>query len=306
MPDPAEPLFDRQLWRIRRGRARMGAAAGPLLDPVQDSLVGRLEEIRRSFPAALVIGSGGGRFVAALRGRFGIRQLVQMEPGVAAIMRAMRTDQLLVADEEALPVREHSLDLVIGGLTLHWANDPVGVLVQIRRALRPDGLFLGAMFAGETLCELRSCLAAAEIELCGGLSARVAPMGGLPELGNLLQRAGLALPVADLDRHQLAFRDITALAGFLRELGETNVMQLRGGALTPALLRRAGELYVDRFGLAAGGIPATFEIAWLTGWAPDSAQPRPLPPGSATMRLADALGAVERSAGERAQPADQE
>ena len=290
-------VFDRALWRRRRDRAAAGGEGfGRLHREVCDSLGERLGEIQRTHPAGLVLGTGRGCFSAALRGRFGIQFLVQADASEAMAARAsveVPEAAALVVDEEALPFAAGSFDLAVAGLTLHWANDPVGVLVQLCRALRPDGLFLGAMFAGETLWELRDSLAAAEIEVTGGLSPRVAPMGELRDLGGLLQRAGFALPVADIDRYRFGFADPVTLMRQLRGMGETNVMRMRGGGLTRALLARAGEIYSERHPHPEGGIAATFEIAYLTGWAPHPDQQQPLRPGQSETRLADALGAEE-------------
>ena len=203
--------------------------------------------------------------------------------------------------DETLALAEGAHDLVLHALALHWSNDPVGQLVQARRALRPDGLLIAALFGGETLHELRAALAEAEIATLGGLSPRVAPMGEIRDLGHLLQRAGLALPVADSRRFEVSYPSPLALMRDLRAMGETNVMHDRlRRPLRRDMLARASATYADRFGTPDGRVPATFEVIFLTGWAPAPEQPRPLRPGSARARLADALGTVERSAGERA------
>ena len=195
------------------------------------------------------------------------------------------------SDELALARAHH--DLVLHLMSLHWSDDPVGQLVQSRLALQPDGFFLAAAFGGGTLNELRSVLAQAESELTGGLSPRVAPMADLRDLGALLQRAGFALPVADTRRLRVLYPDLRSLFLDLRALGETNALMGRRSTFTPrALFRRAEELYRSHF--ADGDrLVATFEIAFLSGWAPGPDQPQPLRPGSATHRLADMLGATE-------------
>ncbi len=200
-----------------------------------------------------------------------------------------------IADEETLDLQEATQDLVVHAMALHWANDPVGQLVQCRRALRPDGLFLGLMFGGQTLHELRACLAEAESEVTGGLSPRVLPMGEIRDLGALLGRAGFALPVADSFTKTVLYRDAFHLMHDLRAMGEGNALSARLRRPTRReVFVRAAAIYQDRFANAEGRIPATFEIICLTGWAPHESQQKPLRPGSAAARLADALNAAER------------
>ena len=191
-----------------------------------------------------------------------------------------------------LGVAEH--DLVIHALALHWADDPLGQIIQCRRALRPDGLFIGVLFGGQTLHELRSALATAEADVTGGLSPRVLPMGEIRDLGALLQRAGLALPVADRWARQILYRDLLHLVRDLRAMGESNAMAARHRApLGRAVVARAAQAYHEAFAVAEGRLPATVETLVLTGWAPSETQPKPLRPGSAATRLAEALGTRE-------------
>lgn len=200
-----------------------------------------------------------------------------------------------VPDDEVLALREGAQDLVVHAMALHWANDPVGQLVQCRRALRADGLFIGLMFGGQTLHELRAALAEAEAEVTGGLSPRVLPMGEIRDLGGLLSRAGFALPVADSFTKTVLYRDALHLMRDLRAMGEGNALAARLRRPThSAVLLRAAQIYHDRFATAEGRIPATFEIICLTGWAPHESQQKPLRPGSAAARLADALNAAEQ------------
>jgi hypothetical protein len=200
----------------------------------------------------------------------------------------------MVPDDEVLALDPGAHDLVVHAMALHWANDPVGQLVQARLALQPDGLLLAVFPGGETLHQLRAVLGQAEIETTGGLSPRVVPMGGLADLGALLQRAGLALPVADSLTLTAEYRDLTHLMHDLRAMGEANALTGRRRQPTRrALFDRAGALYRDHFATAEGRLPATFELVCLTGWAPADSQPRPLRPGSAQMRLAQALGTRE-------------
>ncbi len=200
----------------------------------------------------------------------------------------------VIPDDEVLAVEPGAHDLVIHGLALHWANDPVGQLVQCRRALKPDGMFLGLMFGGQTLSELRTALAKAEIEVTGGLSPRVLPMGEIRDLGALLQRAGFALPVADSFTLTVAYRDAWHLMRDLRAMGEGNALAARLRHPTrPDVLRRAAALMAQRTQGPDGLLHVPFEIICLTGWAPADNQPKPLRPGSAISRLADALGGIE-------------
>lgn len=214
--------------------------------------------------------------------------------GFPAVWQGAVPDAVQVADGEVLPMNEAAHDLMISGMALHWANDPVGHLVQCRRALRPDGLFLGVLFGGQTLAELRACLAEAEARLTGGLSPRVLPMGEIRDLGALLQRAGFALPVADSVTQRVSYRDAFHLIADLRAMGEGNALAERLRRPTRrAVMVEAARLYHALHATPEGRITATFEIITLTGWAPHDSQQKPLRPGSAVQRLADALGAAE-------------
>lgn len=198
----------------------------------------------------------------------------------------------VVADTDVLALEPGAHDLVIHALALHWADDPVGQIVQGARALRPDGLFIAALFGGRTLHELRAVLAEAEAAETGGLSPRVLPMGDIRDLGGLPGRAGLALPVADSVVRSVRYRDMGHLVADLRAMGEANALHARLRRFTRrAVLARAAARYAQAFGGDDGRIPATFEIVYLTGWAPHPGQQKPMKPGSAAMRLADALGA---------------
>lgn len=195
-----------------------------------------------------------------------------------------------VPDADLLDLAEGAHDLVIHALCLHWADDPVGQIVQCRRALRPDGLFLGVCFGGETLRELRAALTAAEVEVTGGLSPRMLPMADIRDLGALLSRGGLALPVADADRRTVRYRDALHLMHDLRRMGETSALDTRPRAFTrSAVMMEAARRYHTDHADAEGRIPATFDLVWLTGWAPHPDQQKPLRPGSATHSLSDAL-----------------
>ncbi len=220
---------------------------------------------------------------------------VAVVTGFPALWREWMPQAKVVPDDEVLDLAPGAHDLVIHALALHWADDPVGQLVQCRRALRPDGLFLGLTFGGQTLHELRAALAQAEAEVTGGLSPRVLPMGEIRDLGGLLQRAGLALPVADSLTRHVSYRDLFHLAADLRAMGEGNAMAAR--PRHPArrgVFLRAAAIMAESFADGPGRVRATFEILCLTGWAPDDSQQQPLRPGSAKARLADALRVPER------------
>ena len=295
-------IFDRGLLERRRDRAAAEAAAHEfLLARVADDFAERLSAIQRRFPVALDLG--------AYHGVVG-RRLGQV-PGVEMVISAEVAPRLLArcaaprvrADAEALPFRDQSLDLVVSGLSLHLVNDLPGALVQIRRALKPDGLLLAALLGGDTLIELRNAFLAAEEEVEGGASPRVAPFADVADLGGLLQRAKFALPVVDADRITVTYPDALALMRELRAMGAANAMaQRRRTPLRRHTLQRVVEIYQERFGLPGGRVPATFEIVTLTAWAPHESQQQPLRPGTAKARLADALGTTEQLAGDTARP----
>lgn len=200
----------------------------------------------------------------------------------------------IVPDADVLDLTPGAHDLVIHALALHWANDPVGQIIQCARALRADGLFIGVLFGGQTLAELRAALAQAEAAVSGGLSPRVLPMGEIRDLGGLLQRAGLALPVADSQVQRVSYRDAFHLMRDLRAMGEANALAARLRRCTArSVLGQAAALYADHFPDAEGRVRATFETVFLTGWKPHDSQQKPLRPGSAAARLADVLGSAE-------------
>ena len=295
-------IFDRALLVRRRDRVAAGAAAHEfLLARVADDLVERLGAVQRRFPVALDLGAYHGLVGRRLRQVAGVEMVVDAEP--SARLLAQCDGPRVRASEEALPFRDQSLDLVVSGLSLHLVNDLPGALVQVRRALKPDGLFLAALLGGNTLGELRTALLAAEEELEGGASPRVAPFADVRDLGALLQRARFALPVVDADTVTVTYADPLALMREIRAMGAANALRSRRRMpLRRATLMRALELYQQRFGLPNGRVPATFEIITLTAWAPHESQQQPLQPGTAKVRLADALGTVEQSAGDAAPP----
>lgn len=289
-------LFDRRLRRLRLERAGRLGLADFLKRRAAESAVQSLLSIMRPFPLAVDLSANGdvlARELAAARAGERVGRLMRADLVGGAVVE-------LVLDEEALPFAEGSLDLAVSLLSLHATNDLPGALAQIRRALKPDGLFLGALFGGATLGELRWALTQAEAEVTGGASARVSPFADAYDGAGLLQRAGFALPVSDLDRVTVRYADPFRLIADLRAMGETGVLVERPRPLTRAVLARMAELYVERFADADGRVPATFDLIHLTGWAPHPAQPRPLRPGSAKARLADALGVKEQGTGDPA------
>jgi SAM-dependent methyltransferase len=273
---PPPRLFDRALRRGRAARMAAAFAAHDVLHAYAAGLVAeKLLDVARSFPRALVWGDRGRHLEAALpAGK------------IAAVVHAGADE-----DAEVSAYTDANFDLVVSLLDLHAANDPVGALVQARAALKPDGLFLGVMFGAETLKELREVLAEAEIER-GGLSPRIFPFADVRDAGGLLQRAGFALPVADADRLTIDYADPLRLLADLRGAGESNVLTARRRHfLARGTLLRALALYRERYEAAERRVPATFVFLTLTGWRPHESQPQPLKPGSATMRLEDALKA---------------
>jgi SAM-dependent methyltransferase len=291
---PHPVVFDRLLLRQRRSRARALGAATFLIDRVASDLAERLDAVLREFPIAVDLGTP----TDAVR-----RALVEKKSvGTVIAADALPAEGLaVVTDEEAPPFRDGSLDLVVSALALQFVNDLPGTLIQIRRALKPDGLFLAALLGGDTLTELRQAFAAAEAEVESGASPHVAPFADVRELGALLQRAGFALPVTDVDRLTVRYASPFALMADLRRMGATNALtERRRMPLRRATLARMAEIYAARFADPDGRIRATFEIVWLSGWAPHESQQKPLRPGSARTRLADALGVREIGTGEKA------
>jgi SAM-dependent methyltransferase len=265
-------LFDRALLRVRMDRARRIGPVSFLLDRVVEDMADRLEAVTRGFSDAAEIWSPGELLRKPLADRFQL--IVRIAPG----------------ETEALPLEPESLDLALSALALQFVNDLPGVLAQIRRALKPDGLLLAAMVGGDTLTELRQSFATAEAECEGGVSPRVAPFADLRDIGGLLQRAGLALPVTDVDRVVVRYDSALALMADLRRMGATNILIERRRLPTRrATMLRMAQIYAERFADPDGRIRATFDIIWLSGWAPHDSQPKPLRPGSAKASLEAAV-----------------
>jgi len=290
-------LFDRPLLRARQARAQTLGPAVFLLHRVALELGERLSVVLRRFDHAVDLGTPGDAAVNALLASGKVGMVVSAHPDALRLNSALA----VVADEEALPFADGSLDLAVSALALQFVNDLPGTLIQVRRALKPDGLFLAALIGGGSLGELREAFAQAESEIEGGVSPRVAPFADLRDLGGLLQRADFALPVVDSDKLTVRYADVFALMHDLRRMGATNILRERSRKpLRRATLKRMAEIYAERFADGDGRLRATFEVVWLSGWAPHESQQKPLKPGWTTQRLADALGAKEMSAGEKA------
>ena len=273
-PTAAPILFDRALLRARQDRARNLGPATFLLDRIAADMAERLNAVLRGFTSAAEVGTPGDQVRLTLAGR------------LDCIARIDLPDR----ESEPLSLQAESLDLVVSALALQFVNDLPGVLAQIRRALRPDGLLLAAMLGGDTLTELRQCFAAAEAELEGGVSPRVAPFADLRDVGALLQRAGLALPVTDVDRIVVRYDSAFDLMHDLRRMGATNILvERRRGPTRRATMLRMAEIYRERFADPDGRIRATFDVIWLLGWAPHESQQKPLKPGSAKVGLEQAV-----------------
>lgn len=282
-------IFDRRAVRLHRDRATQTISRHDfLLQEIAGRLVERLDDVKRDFSVALDLGCHTGQLSHALKDHKKIGCLVCCDLSPAMVRQA--PGPRLVADEEVLPFKDGSFDLIISLLSLHWINDLPGALLQIRSALKPDGLFLGAMLGGQTLKELRQALAEAEIAGEGGLSPRISPFADIRDVGNLLQRAGFALPVVDSESLTVVYPDPLKLMTDLRGMGEANATLHRRKTFT----RRATLLDgLARYRAASDNdndtVPATFQIVYLSGWAPHESQPKPLRRGSARARLADAI-----------------
>ena len=290
-------IFDRALVRRRLERATRGGYADFLLRRALEDLDDRLATVVRSFPLAADLATP----TRLLAERLAAHERVGAVLRLAPVADSRGPGLEVVGDAERLPFAPERFDLAVSLLALHAVNDLPGALIQIRRALKPDGLFIGCLLGGATLTELRQAFTQAETEIEGGVSPRVAPFADVRDLGGLLQRAGFALPVTDIEPVMVRYPHPLALLRDLRAMGLTNALVARRKTpLRRATLMRAAELYAERFADPDGRVRATFELAWMSGWAPHESQQRPLRPGSATMRLADALGTEEHSAGEKA------
>ncbi|CCQ74763.1 putative SAM-dependent methyltransferase [Magnetospira sp. QH-2] len=282
-------VFDRRAVRHHRDRAAPGFGEYDfLLAEVAERLLDRLDDVKRDFPVALDLGCHTGSLGKRIDGRGGIKTLVQADLSPAMAVRA--GGLAMAADEEALPFAEGSFDLILSGLSLHWVNDLPGALLQIRKALKPDGLFLAAMFGGLTLAELRQSLAAAEQATAGGVSPRVSPFADVKDAGDLLARAGFTLPVVDTDPLTVSYGDPLKLMTDLRGMGESNaVIERRKSFSRRETLMAARQQYLDDFAGEDGRVPATFQVLFLLGWAPHPDQPQAAERGSGQVCLTDIL-----------------
>ncbi len=293
-------IFDRKLLIRRRVRASAKFESHDfLLKRIADDFSERLETLLRTFPMAVNLGAHHGLVSMMLAQHKNVGSVISTENCLPLLMQCI--PPRILCDEEYLPFADQSLNLVVSGLSLQFINDLPGTLIQIRRALKPDGLFLGAVLGGETLFELRQSFLLAEEEMDGGASPRISPSADIRDYGALLQRAGFALPVTDTDNVTVTYETPLHLMRDLRGMGCGNVLQARKKTpLKQSTLLKVVEIYKHHFSQADGRIPATFEIITLTGWAPHENQQKPLRPGTAQQRLADVLGTEEKSTGEKA------
>jgi len=281
MSETAGPpkIFDRALLRRRLRRAMSKGAPDFLMTRAADDLLDRLLTVKREFPRALDLGSPSAHFAQAV-----------VASGRARPLRASGFAGDVIADEEAPPFALGSFDLIVSGMSLQWVNDLPGALAQARRMLAPDGLFLACLAGGASLVELRAALAQAEEEITGGASPRVSPFVDVRDMGGLLQRAGFALPVADIDSFTLRYESIFGLMKDLRAMGAANILVKRSRKpLRRDVVARAAQIYAERFCDPDGRVRASFEIVWASGWAPHESQQKPAKPGSAVMSLEDAM-----------------
>ena len=295
MADPIT-VFDRHILKLRRDRAASRASEfNFLFAETADRLADRLEDTTRNFPRAVDLGCHSGELAQILAASSRVETLHQADISYryAKVARDLNGRSSMVADEEFLPFAEGSLDLILSNLSLHWVNDLPGMLLQARRALKSDGLFLASMLGGETLKDLREALMTAEAEEEGGVSPRVSPFVDVKDAGALLQRSGFALPVVDADDITIDYPDALKLMRDLSGMGESNIVAKRSKKFTKrSTLARAAAIYHERHGRNDGRVHAKFQVIYLTGWAPDESQPKPLRRGSGQVSLVDFLGDV--------------
>jgi SAM-dependent methyltransferase len=282
----APKIFDRQLLALRRTRAAANwVDYNFLFDEVADRLAERLGDVNRDFDHALDLGTRGGELFS----RVSANTITKTD--ISTGFLGEQSDKSHVVDEEHLPFDEASFDLVTSNLNLHWVNDLPGALIQIRRSLKPDSLFLASLWGGDTLTELRDALMMAEMELEGGMSPRISPFADVKDMGSLLQRAGFAMPVADVDTITVSYDDAFKLMKDLRGMGESNLVATRRKTFTRrSTMLRAAEIYQEKHEGEDGRIPATFQVIYLTGWSPGPDQPKALKPGTAKTSLTEVFG----------------
>ncbi|KAG6427912.1 hypothetical protein SASPL_112159 [Salvia splendens] len=291
-------IFDRNLKRKQRDRASWLLRPGDsLVDAVAENLLDRLEDCKKTFPSALCMGGSLEAIRRLLNGRGGIEKLTMMDTSVDMVKLCEQAEQnspnknvetsCIVADEEYLPVKESSLDLVISCLGLHWTNDLPGAMIQSKLSLKPDGLFLGAILGGETLRELRIACTVAQMEREGGISPRLSPLAQVRDAGNLLTRAGFTLPGVDVDEYTVRYNSALELIEHLRTMGETNALLQRNTSLKRDTALATAAIYESMFGTEDGTIPATFQVIFMTGWREHPSQQRAKKRGSATVSFKD-------------------
>ncbi|KAL1548790.1 putative methyltransferase At1g22800, mitochondrial [Salvia divinorum] len=291
-------IFDRNLKRKQRDRAAWLLRPGDsFVDAVAENLLDRLEDCKKTFPSALCMGGSLEAIRRLLNGRGGIEKLMMMDTSVDMVKLCEQAEQnspnknvetsFIVADEEYLPVKESSLDLVISCLGLHWTNDLPGAMIQSKLSLKPDGLFLGAILGGETLRELRIACTVAQMEREGGISPRLSPLAQVRDAGNLLTRAGFTLPGVDVDEYTVRYNSARELIEHLRTMGETNALLQRNTSLKRDTALATAAIYESMFGTEDGTIPATFQVIFMTGWREHPSQQRAKKRGSATVSFKD-------------------
>ena len=301
-PSPEALIDDRAHIRNRDRAAANFDQFDFLKQAVTERIMDRIDTIRRDLPHVLDIGCHNGVLTEALLASPKITSVSAMDPSpeMARLTKQRCGVDVVAAPYDAIPFDGQQFDGIFSAFALHWANDLPGVLIQLRQRLKPDGVMVVALAGGETLGGLRAAMASAESEVSGGMSPRVLPMGDIRDMGGLISRAGLTMPVADSDTITVTYEHLFRLMADLRAMGESNAMNSRVKRMTgKSLLMRAAEIYQQRFGTDDGRISVDFEIITLTGWAPDASQPQPLKPGSAQQSLASALGVEDRDAEEK-------
>ncbi|XP_010912691.1 putative methyltransferase At1g22800, mitochondrial [Elaeis guineensis] len=291
-------IFDRDLKRKQRDRAAwLMGGKDEFVDSVAENLLDRLEDCRKTFPTALCLGGSSEAIRRLLRGRGGIEKLIMMDTSFDMVKRLKDSEKnfpnnnfetfFVVGDEEFLPIKESSVELVISCLGLHWTNDLPGAMIQCRLALKPDGLFLAAILGGETLKELRIACTIAQMEREGGISPRLSPLAQVRDAGNLLTRAGFTLPGVDVDEYTVRYDSALELVEHLRAMGETNALLQRSTILKRDTALATAAVYQSMFGAEDGSVPATFQVIYMTGWREHPSQQKARRRGSATVSFED-------------------
>lgn len=297
MTDRPSLVDDSALIRNRDRAASSFDGVDYLKRAVAERVMDRIDTIRRDLPLVMDVGCHTGLLTEQLLASPKVGQVKAFDPSpeMAAKTHARTGVEVAVAPFDHIPFEDDKFDAITSAFSLHWANDLPGTLIQLRQRLKPDGVLVAALAGGETLNNLRNCMATAESEISGGMSPRILPMADIRDMGGLIGRAGLTMPVADSDIITVTFPDLFTMMAELKQMGEANSMTARIKRMTSkSVFMRAAELYHDQYAEADGRISAAFEIITLTGWSPDESQPKPLRPGSAQTRLADALGATEQ------------